>query len=180
MPSPRTSRCEDKGKRAASFHGRIPSGPRESSAVLRRPKTQPELFGSGRPDSLPAAEFQCPPRPTKLLLNVTVQRSLGPIHIIISIESTVEDLISATLREYAKEGRRPILSSTDASAFDLHYSQFSLEKLNPAEKLIGLGSRNFFLCPKPLTTTVKTCGNEAEKAATVTSSWFLKLMDFLQ
>lgn len=144
MPSPRTSRCEDKGKRAASFHGRIPSGPRESSAVLRRPKTQPELFGSGRPDSLPAAEFQCPPRPTKLLLNVTVQRSLGPIHIIISIESTVEDLISATLREYAKEGRRPILSSTDASAFDLHYSQFSLES-KPAPSPIPFFSFGIFL-----------------------------------
>ncbi|KAF3773134.1 Uncharacterized protein EJ110_NYTH56030 [Nymphaea thermarum] len=180
MPSPRPSRRDDKGNRAASFHGRIPSDARESSAVLRRPKTQPELFGSGRPESRPAEEFQCPPRPTKLLLNVTVQRSLGPIHIIISMESTVQDLIAATLRQYAKEGRRPILSLTDAAAFDLHYSQFSLERLNPEEKLIGLGSRNFFLCPKPLTATATTCSDEAEKAGTITSPWFLKFMDFLR
>jgi hypothetical protein len=33
----------------------------------------------------------------------------------------------AAVQLYVKEGRRPILPWNDASRFDLHYSQFSLE-----------------------------------------------------
>ncbi|KAJ9685119.1 hypothetical protein PVL29_017231 [Vitis rotundifolia] len=61
-------------------------------AKLRRLKTLPNLL-SGR--SL-----------TKLLLNVTIQRSLGPVQVVMSPNSTIGDLIMAALRQYAKEGRR--------------------------------------------------------------------------
>ncbi|GFP84348.1 hypothetical protein PHJA_000578500 [Phtheirospermum japonicum] len=43
------------------------------------------------------------------------------------LEVTVEDLIAAALRQYAKEQRLLALPSTAASDFDLHYSQFSLQ-----------------------------------------------------
>ncbi|CAA2965428.1 Hypothetical predicted protein [Olea europaea subsp. europaea] len=81
---------------------------------------------------------------TKLLLNVTIKRSLGAVQGMTPPDATVEDLIAAVLRQHAKEGRRLILPSTDPNGFDLHYSQFSLESLNREEKLMALGSRNFF------------------------------------
>lgn len=64
-----------------------------------------------------------------MLVNVTVQRSLGPLQVMASTELTVEELVEAALKQYRKEGRRPLLPPTmaDPSAFGLHYSQFSLE-----------------------------------------------------
>ncbi|KAL7615162.1 uncharacterized protein LOC111901429 isoform X1 [Lactuca sativa] len=163
-------------EKAMSFHGQSAE---EMVGKLRRPRTVPDLIsGTGR--VAPPVEM-VRPKLTKLLLNVTVQRSLGPLQVLISPESTVNDLVAAALRQYAKEGRRPILLSLDPSGFGLHYSQFSLESLDPDEKLIELGSRNFFLCPKQPAAaaaagngdddgrlrfdyaTSSTCSNEADK-----------------
>lgn len=108
------------GEKASSFHGRIP----ETMAVAKfhRPRTVPDLFSGRTVAGVYTPEIK--PKLTKLLLNVTIQRSLVPVMVIMSLESTVGDLIAAALRQYAKEGRRPILGSADC---DLHYSQFSLE-----------------------------------------------------
>ncbi|KAG8382359.1 hypothetical protein BUALT_Bualt05G0069100 [Buddleja alternifolia] len=89
------------------------------------------------------------PQLTKLLINVNIQNSLGPIQVVMSPEKTVAELTTAAISIYVKEKRRPLLRSNDPGCFELHYSQFSLESLRPEEKLIDLGSRNFFLCPKP-------------------------------
>jgi len=62
-----------------------------------------------------------------LLLNVTIERSLGPVQVVISPEKTTGDLIKAALEIYAREKRRPLLPETDPHRFELHYSQFSLE-----------------------------------------------------
>lgn len=67
------------------------------------------------------------PRLTKLLLNVTIQGSVGPVQVIMTPDSTVGDLIAAAVRQYVKEGRRQMLPAAVPSSFDLHYSQFSLE-----------------------------------------------------
>lgn len=66
-------------------------------------------------------------RPKKLLVKVTVERSLGPMHVLVSPEQTVADLIKTAVEMYVKEGRRPLLCETDPKEFELHYSQFSLE-----------------------------------------------------
>ncbi|KAG0474559.1 hypothetical protein HPP92_014245 [Vanilla planifolia] len=87
-------------------------------------------------------------RPTKLLVNVTVERSLGPIHVLISPENTVAELIQAAVDTYVREGRRPLLALTDPKGFELHYSKFTLESLDPQEKVVNLGSRNFFVCSR--------------------------------
>ncbi|KAL8101250.1 hypothetical protein AgCh_033211 [Apium graveolens] len=110
---------------------------------------------------------------TKLLLNVNIQRSFGPVHVIISVENTVGDLIKAAIEVYLKEKRRPFLTQTDSRCFDLHYSQFNLECLKPEEKLTNLESRNFFLCPKPTNINSNpasdasrtSCSNEANTTA---------------
>lgn len=64
---------------------------------------------------------------TKLLLNVNIQRSFGPLQVVMSPENTVKELIKAAVETYTKEKRRPLLAETDFRCFELHYSQFSLE-----------------------------------------------------
>lgn len=150
------------------------------AAKLRRPKTVPDL-------KLPAGADVSPRQPPKLLLKVTMMRSLGPVLVVMSPESTVGDLVAATLRQYVKEGRRPILPSGDPSQFDLHYSQFSLESLDRKEKLSDIGSRNFFMCPRGdvsgkdsnvTTPFAASCSREVDKDGGSGGGW-LKFMDFL-
>lgn len=64
---------------------------------------------------------------TKLLLNVNIERSLGPVKVVIKPDNTVSDLIEAAIEIYVKEKRRPFLKETDPRFFALHYSQFSLK-----------------------------------------------------
>ncbi|XP_020591545.1 uncharacterized protein At4g22758-like [Phalaenopsis equestris] len=126
--------------RPASFHG-SPATASSDLPQIRRPKTQPDLLDSIR--TLPP-----PAHPPKILVKVTVQRSLGPVQVMASTDWTVLDLMAAVIKIYIEEERLPLLCSTDPSAFGLHYSQFSLESLDPDEKLVNFGSRSFFLCPK--------------------------------
>ncbi|CAF2164684.1 uncharacterized protein At4g22758 [Brassica rapa] len=168
-------------EKAMSFHGRG-TVPHSNPGELRRPKTLPELFSSGRTVVEPVSSK--PPRLTKLLLNVTVQGSLGALQIIISPESTVDDLIDAAIRLYVKEARRPFLPESEPARFDLHYSQFSLESIGREQKLISLGSRNFFLCGRKEngglvgSGTSESCSKEAEKVAAKTGFHWLKFMGF--
>ncbi|XP_057462270.1 uncharacterized protein LOC130752503 [Actinidia eriantha] len=115
---------------------------------------------------------------TKLVLNVNIQGSGGPVQVVMSPENAVWDLIKAALETYVKEIRRPLLKETDSRRFELHYSQFSLESLKTREKLINLGSRNFYLCRKPTTVAISSCSNEAIIAAACTFP-LTNFMDFL-
>ncbi|XP_059430308.1 uncharacterized protein At4g22758 [Corylus avellana] len=188
MPTSKSHRRvpEEKNRRgrlthkSSSFHGQNTIA---MAAELRRPKTLPELLSSKNVVGTTSPEGR--PKLTKLLLNVTIQGSLGPVQVVMTPESMVSDLIATAVRLYAKEGRRPILPTTDPSLFDLHYSQFSLESLDREENLMALGSRNFFLCPrKPAvdggtTTPSSTCSKQAEKASKSGGFAWLKFMDFL-
>ncbi|KAL1544081.1 hypothetical protein AAHA92_20979 [Salvia divinorum] len=148
MPSPKSHRkgSQEKNKKgrlsekASSFHGRDAG---TLADMVPRPRTVPDLLAGGSPVEPPP-----PPKLTKLLVNVTIQRSPGPIHVLMPPEATVQDLIRVAPCQYVKEARRPVLPSTAASAFDLHYSQFSLERLDREAEIVELGSRNFFLYPR--------------------------------
>ncbi|KAI7989997.1 Uncharacterized protein LOK49_LG13G01352 [Camellia lanceoleosa] len=132
--------------------------------------------------SVPGGKLTLPPeitrRFTKLLLNVNIQGSLGPVQVVMSPENAVGDLIKAAIEIYVKEMRRPLLNESDPRRLELHYSQFSLESLKAEEKLINLGSRNFYLCRKPTSVANSTCSNEAKKVAK-SAFPFTKFMDFL-
>ncbi|CAN8247169.1 unnamed protein product [Cochlearia groenlandica] len=166
-------------EKSMSFHGRG-TLPQSNPGELRRPKTLPELLSNGQFFAAPAAST---PRLTKLLLNLTVQGSLGAVQIIISPESTVGDLIDAAIRLYVKEARRPLLSESEPSRFDLHYSQFSLESIGRDQKLISLGSRNFFLCGRKDNggggglAESSCCSKEAERVVKTGFHW-LKFIGF--
>ncbi|XP_059314808.1 uncharacterized protein At4g22758-like [Lycium ferocissimum] len=173
-------------EKSMSFHGQ--SSEMITSELLRRPRTVPDLLSTSRliTNTGTSPEVKDKLKLTKLLLNVTIQRSIGPVQVLISLESTVQDLIAAALRQYSKEGRRPVLTSSNPADYDLHYSQFSLESLDREEKLMGLGSRNFFLCPKTskangaVTASSSSCAKQADKVtATKISLPWLKFMDFM-
>ncbi|KAK8562430.1 hypothetical protein V6N12_010508 [Hibiscus sabdariffa] len=174
LEEPEKNRKGRLSEKASSFHGRIPT---MAPVELRRPKTLPDLLDR-TVTMLPDAR----PKLTKLLLNVTIQGSLGAVQVVMSPENTVGDLILAAVGQYSKEGRRPILPSTDASLFDLHYSQFSLESLEREEKLMALGSRNFFLCTRKAALKdgdkkTTSCSKEAEIVTKSVLPW-LKFMNF--
>ncbi|KAI3843980.1 hypothetical protein MKX03_000345 [Papaver bracteatum] len=158
-------------------------GGRETSSDINQPSTSDHRsMKIRRLEINPKGMDDNKKKLTKLLLNVTIERSLGPVQVITSSEKSVEELIKSALEIYVKEKRRPLLIETNPNSFELHYSQFCLESLNPAEKLISLGSRNFFLCLKP-TVIVKSisCSNEANHKEANKSSSFMwtRFMDFL-
>lgn len=110
-----------------SFNGRTVVSP--TAEKLRRPKTVPDLSSAMRNAAVnsPPKEEVKPKKLTKVLLNVMIQGSVGAVQVLISPELTVRELVSAAIKQYVKEGRRPVLSSAIVDDFDLHYSQFSLE-----------------------------------------------------
>lgn len=118
-------------EKAKSFHAGTSSvGLASEMSLLPRPRTVPNLLPTAGGKSFERTSSGGEIRPaklTKLLLNVTIQRSLGAVQVLMLPESTVDDLIAAALRQYCKEARRPVLSTNQPSEFDLHYSQFSLE-----------------------------------------------------
>lgn len=198
MPSPRAhsrnananaGRVSDK---SVSLYGRT-GGSLPAPEKIRRPRTLPDLMvwdrNVGSPVASPTVAASPKPKLTKVLLNVTVQGSAGAVQVLMSPESRVRDLISATLKQYLKEGRRPVISACSVDDFDLHYSQFSLESLDREEKLETLGSRNFFLCKTKAMVDgganggvpATSCSTQAEKVAKLNPNpcpW-LKFMSYL-
>ena len=78
------------------------------------------------------SEMPAAPRLTRLLVNVTVERSLWPVHLVLGVDATVADLSRAAVAAYVAEGHRPPLPAEgvddDAAArFELHLSKFSLD-----------------------------------------------------
>lgn len=129
MSSTKNHRRGKLQEKSSSFHGK-PSQAIMETLQLRRPSTQPNLLSTSVSisKSTPSENVaNRPPKPTKLLLNVTMLGSFGPVHVVMSMDSTVADLIASAVRHYVKEGRRPVLPTTDPSRFNLHYSQFCLE-----------------------------------------------------
>ncbi|KAK4788388.1 hypothetical protein SAY86_019707 [Trapa natans] len=172
-------------EKASSYHGKSMMDT-EAAKQLRRPKTVPDLRSAAFSiQSSSAGTKEERPRLTKLLLNVTVQGSVGPVQAVITSDSTVGDLIAKTVQQYLREGRRPVLPTVDPAGFDLHYSQFSLESIRRDAELITLGSRNFFLYHRrpPVANTevaaaVAGPGSPCSKEAIKTGFNWLKFMDF--
>ncbi|XP_014508113.1 uncharacterized protein LOC106767687 [Vigna radiata var. radiata] len=111
-------------------------------------------------------------RPSKVLVNVSIEKGVGAVQVVISPEDTVADLIKAALASYKKEKRRPLLKKNDPKCYDLHYSSFALQSLKADEKLMNLGSRNFFLCLKP---TSSSCSEKKNMALDSASLWMVFL-----
>ncbi|XP_020228968.1 uncharacterized protein LOC109809945 [Cajanus cajan] len=158
---------------ASPAHRRKFSGkeqPEKHSGLLRRFAPAPLTL------KLPSQDTDSFLRPSKMLLNVTFDKCVGAVQVVMSPEDTVADLIKTALAFYEKEKRRPLLKNTHPNCYDLHYSSFTLESLKGDDKLLNLGSRNFFLRSKPATSS--SCFRKPNTAIDSAFPWmvFVPLM----
>nr|XP_027190984.1 uncharacterized protein LOC101491580 [Cicer arietinum] len=109
---------------SSSFYGTVTT---VYGSQFRRPTTMHDLVPEMKRAAMTTVSEVLPRQPPKLLLKVMIMGSLGAVQMLMTPESSVRDLIAAAMRQYVKEGRGPILPSSDPFRFDLHYSKFSLE-----------------------------------------------------
>lgn len=64
--------------------------------------------------------------PNRLLINITVIGSAGPIRFVVNEEETVAAVMATALKAYAREGRLPVLGS-DVNDFVLYCPAFGHE-----------------------------------------------------
>ncbi|KAK1425698.1 hypothetical protein QVD17_21053 [Tagetes erecta] len=84
----------------------------------------------------------------RILINVTVVGSAGPIRFVVNEDELVASVIETTLKLYAREGRLPVLGSK-CNEFVLYCNVFGAEGLKAWEAIGSYGVRNFMLCKKP-------------------------------
>ncbi|KAL4198796.1 hypothetical protein AMTRI_Chr03g141870 [Amborella trichopoda] len=89
-------------RKSVAFHGWIMG----SSKAIPRPESHLELAGHGK---LISGKHQH---------LFPMQRSLDPVHVVISHENIVEDRIKVVIDAYVKEGRRPLLNQVDPSCYE--------------------------------------------------------------
>ncbi|KAK4740829.1 hypothetical protein SAY87_024417 [Trapa incisa] len=115
---------------------------------LIRPQTCTDLLASssllapGRPAALCSELYS---RDAKVVVNVTVEGSPGPIKALVGLDSTVDQTIRLVVDKYGEEGRSPKLSRDSTANFELHNSYFSLQCLNKSELIGDVGRRSFYL-----------------------------------
>ncbi|KAL3647260.1 hypothetical protein CASFOL_008228 [Castilleja foliolosa] len=158
--APRTCRKIDPVKR-----GKLCS-PSTNAGVLKWSKSEPSLWNSGDDEaalSLPRSstdiyssqEDLAPQSPSqrspvynkdaKVVVNVTVEGSPGPIRAMVKLGSNVEDTIKLVINKYKEEGRTPRLDKDAATTFELHHSCFTLDSLSKSDLIGEVGSRSFYL-----------------------------------
>ncbi|KAH1157295.1 hypothetical protein GLYMA_11G029300v4 [Glycine max] len=81
----------------------------------------------------------------KVVVNVTVEGSPGPVRTMVKLGSSVEDTIKRVVDKYTEEGRSPQIDPNMASSFQLHHSYFSLQSLDKSQVIADVGSRSFYL-----------------------------------
>ncbi|XP_029154094.1 uncharacterized protein At4g22758 isoform X2 [Arachis hypogaea] len=130
----------------------------KSEGSLFRPQTfseafvsSPSLFASS-PILVPNKRYE---KEAKVVVNVTVEGSPGPVRTMVKLGSSVDDTIKRVIDIYREEGRSPSLDlDAPSSTFQLHQSHFSLQIDFVASCLVGLdkseligdvGSRSFYL-----------------------------------
>ncbi|GFZ01215.1 hypothetical protein Acr_14g0008500 [Actinidia rufa] len=118
----------------------------DADAVLFRPQTCTDVFSSS--ESLPPPspqQFEGYRKDAKVVVNVTVEGSAGPIRTLVKLGSSVDETIRLVINKYSEEGRRPQLHKDAASTFELHHSYFSLQCLSKSDMIGDVGSRSFYL-----------------------------------
>ncbi|KAK3038500.1 hypothetical protein RJ639_029798 [Escallonia herrerae] len=105
-------------------------------SVLFRPHTFTDVFSSQ--ESLPWSpqKLEGYSKDAKVVVNVTVEGSPGPIRTMVKLGSSVEETIRLVMNKYSEEGRSPGLEKSVASTFELHQSYFSLERLLGRDKTV--------------------------------------------
>ncbi|KAM5572725.1 uncharacterized protein ABKV19_012666 [Rosa sericea] len=119
----------------------------EPEGVLFRPQTCVDVFASSPTLMTPFSlnNHEAYKKDAKVVLNVSVEGSPGPVRAMVKLGSTVEETIKLVVDKYSKEGRTPKLLKDEASSFELHQSYFSLQSLDKSDLIGDVGSRSFYL-----------------------------------
>ncbi|MCE5166778.1 hypothetical protein HAX54_026196 [Datura stramonium] len=81
----------------------------------------------------------------KVVVNVTVEGSPGPVRTMVKLGSSVDETIRLVIDKYSEEGRTPRLDKNADSSFQLYQSYFSLQSLSNTDVIGDVGSRSFYL-----------------------------------
>ncbi|KAL2543946.1 Uncharacterized protein Fot_13179 [Forsythia ovata] len=134
----------------------------EGEGVLYRPQTCMDIFSP--PEILvPRSPHIYPEgynKNAKVVVNVTVEGSPGPVRTMLKLGSSVEETVKLVVEKYNDEGRSPCLDKDAASTFELHHSYFSLQSLSKSDMIGDVGSRSFYL---------RTCCSDSRAENTCTS-----------
>lgn len=123
----------------------------EAEGVLYRPQTCDDIFSASSDNILLprspriSLEGMGYNKDAKVVVNVTVEGSPGPIRAMVKLGSSVEETIKLVIEKYGEEGRTPRLDKDAATTFELHHSYFSLQSLNKLDAIGDSGSRSFYL-----------------------------------
>ncbi|CAH8273063.1 unnamed protein product [Arabidopsis lyrata] len=79
----------------------------------------------------------------KVMINVSVEGSPGPVRTLVKLSCNVEETIKMVVEKYRKERRTPELNR-DLN-FELHQSHFSIQCLEKTEVIGEIGSRSFYM-----------------------------------
>ncbi|KAH6794957.1 hypothetical protein C2S52_005434 [Perilla frutescens var. hirtella] len=111
----------------------------EEEGVLYRPQTCTDIF------MRPAEPSQVYNKDAKVVVNVTVEGSPGPVRTMVKLGSDVEETIKLVIKKYNDEGRTPRLHQDGAAQFELHHTYFSLQSLKKSDLIGEVGCRSFYL-----------------------------------
>ncbi|KAI3939947.1 hypothetical protein MKW98_029723 [Papaver atlanticum] len=169
IPSSSSSSSSNCRRRKLAATPRLSKPPPKPTGIIQRCKSEPNLwsvgiaFGNGttsypemhRPltctdvlespftSSLNSEKYETD---AKVIVNVTVEGSPGPVRALVRLGASVEETIKLVVDRYSDEGRRPYLDqNTVVADFELHHSHFSLESINKTLKIGDAGSRSFYL-----------------------------------
>ncbi|PIA63871.1 hypothetical protein AQUCO_00201298v1 [Aquilegia coerulea] len=103
----------------------------------------------------------------RLLISINVLGSAGPLRFLVNEEELVAAVIETAVRNYAREGRLPILGS-DLNNFLLYSANSGTDALSPWETIGSRGGRNFVLCKKTPIAVVVNAAKPPRKTVKVT------------
>ncbi|KAF5194200.1 hypothetical protein FRX31_016214 [Thalictrum thalictroides] len=83
---------------------------------------------------------------SRILITINVLGNSGPLKLLVNEKEVVSKIIVIALRAYAREGRLPVLGSSDANDFLLYCANPVYDALCPSENIGQCRVRNFILC----------------------------------
>ncbi|KAK1558309.1 hypothetical protein Q3G72_000957 [Acer saccharum] len=114
---------------------RMSFGYGEGAGALYGPHTSTEIFASS-PSLLsfsPQTTIEGSRKDAKVVVNVTVEGSPGPIRAMVKLGSNVDETIKLVVDKYNEQGRTPKIDRDTASSLELHHSYFSLQCIEKSE-----------------------------------------------
>ncbi|CAH8318629.1 unnamed protein product [Eruca vesicaria subsp. sativa] len=144
--------------------------PRIRSEVMA---SSPSLLGlSSLTSPFPTNQEENKREATKVVINVAVEGSPGPVRTMVKLSCNVEETIKLVVEKYCEEGRTPKLDK--GAAYELHQSHFSIQCLEKREIIGEIGSRSFYLRKGANETGVSFAGISPARTSFIPSSHIIE------